>query len=1344
MDPITRLGRYIAMDRRQALSTGSVLSDRSRGTLLFADIAGFTPLTEALAATLGPRRGAEEITSLVNRVYEALVAEVHRYRGSVNCFIGDAVITFYEDDVGPRAVASALQMQRAMAAFDAVEIPGGETVSLGLKTSITSGPIRRFLVGDPKIRLIDVLAGKTLDRLADVEHAANPGEVLATADIVASLPSGLTAAPHGDGLVVIGGDPGEIPPAPWPSSWAKNLTAESLRPFLLRRAYDRILSDQGEFLAELRPVVSLFLHFEGIDYDDDQDAGEKLDRVAQWAQRVVARYSGHIPLITTGDKGSHLYAVFGALDAHEDDAQRAIAAALEIGEPPRELDFLENVRIGIASGRARVGAYGGTQRRAYGALGERVTVAARLMQAAPPGEIRCIGEIADACAERWSFEELGEISVKGVREPFAVFRPTGSAHRRTAEAHDAPLGRARERETLAELLAAVADGRRRVLLVEGEPGIGKSVLVGELLRISRAEGGRPLVGAADSMEQHTPYRAWREILEELFEIAEEPDAAARREIVARAVASLPPAYRGRLPLLDDILELGHVESEATRRLDPEMRRGGLTDLVAALLRSAAREAPLILVLEDAHWLDGLSWELAASLARDLADEAVLLVLTHRALEEPIPAPMSALSGMERVRRLRLEALPADEALAVAARRLGIDATSIPAEIAPLLDERAQGNPFYLQALVSTLRDRGWIEIRSGRCVISDDIETLRSGVPETIEGVVLSRLDRVSPGAQLTARVASVIGRSFLTRTLDHVYPQALEAGTLAGQLGELEQHRLTQLEASEPEERHAFEHAITQQVAYGTLLFEQRRGLHREVVRWYEEEYRDALAPYYPLLATHCRAAEELEAEARYCRLAGDQAAQRYANAEAARYYSRAIELHDGARGDGTLLRELLEARARTLALLGRVELERDDLERLQGLAADAGDPRAAASVLLGWSDFHRRAGSFQEAERAANEALAMVQDSEDGRLIARALGSLGSALEGQGKFEPARERVEEALTRHRALGDEEGEAVSEKTLGVIHARLGRFSVAMERFERAREVFRSIEDGKGEADILGNLGALEYYLGHYERSIAHTERARQLFTEMGFRVGSAKCLMNLGTCWCALGDFERGLARHNEAMALYGLLEDTNGFADCLSNLGIAHEALGAGGSPELTLDPVGENDHLTEAIESSEQARALYRQIGNARGTLTTQFNLGSAHLCLGDLDAAGDHLRAALETAREMQMQRLEMRCLSALARRARVAGDLKEAEALSGEALTLLEEQKIPEGDEVHFTHYRILLDVGRREEALPLLALARQSVVERSEAIEDDAVREGFLRAHGAILRAWEEENAATG
>jgi CheY-like chemotaxis protein len=421
------IGIYLPMDRRHALVRGETLPDRGTGAVLFADISGFTPITAAFSQELGHSRGAEETTRLINQIFNALVAELHRFGGSVIGFSGDAITCWIDQDDGLRAAACGVAMQKALEGLQTVVSPVEKEIQAGIKVVVAAGPVRRFLAGDPENHWLEVLAGKTLNVLALAEKQANQGEVLVDSAIAGRHPTHIqvagwrTDAKTGQRFAIIGGISG-VSPQPWPDLPEGALSLETCRPWLHPIVYRQVIGSSRQFLSELRPAATLFLQFRGVDYDGDEKAGHRLDAYIRWVQAVISDQEGAIVQITFGDKGSYLQAAFGAPLAHTDDAARAVRAALTLFATPVEFGYITGVQIGVTFGEMRSGAYGGSSRRTYGVMGNRTNLAARFMEVAELG-ILCDQTIYDAARGAITFEELPPIRVKGRGEAFSVYRP---------------------------------------------------------------------------------------------------------------------------------------------------------------------------------------------------------------------------------------------------------------------------------------------------------------------------------------------------------------------------------------------------------------------------------------------------------------------------------------------------------------------------------------------------------------------------------------------------------------------------------------------------------------------------------------------------------------------------------------------------------------------------------------------------------------------------------------------------------------------------------------------------------------------------------------------------------
>ncbi|MBC7679113.1 MAG: hypothetical protein H7233_08995, partial [Pseudorhodobacter sp.] len=551
---------YLPMDRRHALLAGATLPAEVTGSALDADLSGFTALTEALAAQLGEQRGAEELARRLNVLYDALLTVVHDFHGTVLGFAGDAFSCWFDGDDGRRAVTCGLALQRCM--DRTAPVVAGDLPPPRPKVAVAPGSTRRFLVGDPSVQLLEGLAGALVDELAAVAHDALPGEVVLAGSARTALPGART----GERGVLLGLDV-PAPPDPWPAlpDGAESLGA--VRPWLLGQVFTRVAAGEGGFVADLRPATALFLRMSGIDYEHDPAAEERLDAFVRQVQAVLHEFGGTLVQLTIGDKGSYLYAAFGAPVAHEDEPVRALLAALDLRPLGGDGGIVEPVSIGATHARLRAGSYGGRQRRTYGVLGDAVNLAARLMQAAQPGEVLVTQEPRGRAGAGFSWQDHVHLQVKGKVAAVPVASLVGALAvvprpRREQDDGEAPLiGRAVELQVLQPGLDRARHGADSVVSVVAEAGMGKTRLVAELVTQARLVGHRAVLAECPSYGATTGYQVWRPVWHALLGV---PQGGPEGTYLADVAARLGPELAPRLPVLAPLLAEPVEDNELTR------------------------------------------------------------------------------------------------------------------------------------------------------------------------------------------------------------------------------------------------------------------------------------------------------------------------------------------------------------------------------------------------------------------------------------------------------------------------------------------------------------------------------------------------------------------------------------------------------------------------------------------------------------------------------------------------------------------------------------------------------------------------------------------------------------
>jgi class 3 adenylate cyclase/tetratricopeptide (TPR) repeat protein len=921
------------MDRRRELAGLGTLPATSTGAALFADISGFTHLTEILSRNLGPRRGAEQLSRLLNQVFGPTTTAIHEHGGSVISFGGDSVISWFAGDDGFQATAAALRLRSFIQVFRDQEA-GGPAGDIDIKVAVVHGASRRVRVGRPEHAYMDLLAGEVVESLSSEAMLLQPGEVAVSREVAEALGSRAelrTVSSDGRVRYLVDALVSEPDRVIAIDDYA--IDEAVARQWLLPDVHERIEQRLQGLLAELRDVVAVFVGFEGIDHVNDDDAGAALDACVSWAQDVLAKYEGVVLQTLIDDKGCHLYAVFGASVSHEDEARRAVIAALELTEPSRESGVTTPVRVGIAKGMVYVGSYGGPNRMTFGAHGPVVSLAARIMQQTPSGMVYVAEEIATEPSSRVEFSVIGRTEFKGVDRAVTIYRatavdrhgPSGTS-RRLSEG--GLVGRDTERGIVAARLAQLHAGRGGTILIEGTAGIGKSRLLREFVEQAELLGTTVITASGEEIEQATAFYAWRSVLRQLFG---GDGIEAEGELLEFVDGD--PWLEERKGLLDTMVSIGAEDSDLIAGMDPELRGENTLRVITEIIRGAPRAAaPFVIVIDDGHWVDSASWAMAERAVRELP--SLLLVVATRPFGEgsgrDAPDEYQRLLESEHTEHVVLSELEPADVMQLVENCLGV--RSVPGPVIEMIIEQAEGHPYFSEEIAFALRDAGLLVIDNGESRLAPNVQDLRDvDFPNTVQDIIIGRFDRLSARQRSILKVASVIGREFSVETLVEIYPAALDESEAIESLQTLVVLDLVR-EVTLDRSRYRFRHAITRDIAYGLLLFSQKSELHRAVAASLERSHVDDLDAMATTLAYHWRNSLSADSESSdvekaldYLGRAGRTSLRNFAHREAIGFLTDAIDL---ATPDGGDAGSSLEVPARTLA-----RLEQDLAEAYLGM---------------------------------------------------------------------------------------------------------------------------------------------------------------------------------------------------------------------------------------------------------------------------------------------------------------------------------------------------------------------------------------------------------------------------
>lgn len=872
-------------------------AENYQAAVLFVDISGFTALTEQFAAS-GPS-GAEDISAVLNKFYGQWINIIKSYGGDIIKFAGDGLLVIWE--YSDLKKATLLAAQTALEARKELENFRAGNRTLSTRIALGAGQIALTGLGGVFNRWEMVITGEALDQIVAVQKNLQPGQIIVSREAWKYLKNQAVGLSAQDENMLLNGINSQVPKEAARVFELKENSIPALRSYIPGAIARRIDAGQSDWLAELRRITSLFINIPEMTRGADPEAAQKL---AQILQSSIYRYEGSVNKIAVDEKGVSVLAAFGLPPfSHEDDPLRGILAAQDIKKSISELG-LANF-IGIATGRVFCGVIGNDNRREYTINGDAVNLSARLMYAAgnnmilPNGEtatILCDSATYESAKSRVDFISIEPIAVRGKAQPVAVFVPKTRHTKGSGQVSLTDMiGRETERFALAEALRALITKEGRIVVIEGEAGLGKSRLVDEIFRQAEAMHINVLLGLSEAIEQNTPYHVWKNIASRIFGL-NDLDSIPEQKLTFEKMIEENRELKEYAPLLSAILPFALPDNEITKDISGDARASAMQQLIADRLSRIANETPTVLIIEDVHWLDSSSWALLSLVAQRVSP--LLIVITNRPMGSNAPLEYTHLRNKPTARYLDLIPLGDLDIETLLCRRLNVE--KLPDELIRFIKNKAEGHPFYSEELAYALRDGGFIEIKNKECRITSSAGTLDDlNLPGSLEGVITSRIDKMPPEHQLTLKVASVIGRVFAVQELSAIYPIKTELAALPEYLSNLERQELTILDTPDPDTSYLFKHIITQEVAYNLLLFSQRRSLHRAIAEWYEGSFMRDLVTYYPVLAHHWKQADVPQKAIEYLEKSGEMAYRNGAYKEAIQFFTQAIEKAEALKGE-------------------------------------------------------------------------------------------------------------------------------------------------------------------------------------------------------------------------------------------------------------------------------------------------------------------------------------------------------------------------------------------------------------------------------------------------------------
>ncbi len=787
---------------------------------------------------------------------------------------------------------------------------------------------------------------------------------------------------------------------------------------------------------ERKTITALFADLKGstalIEGLDPEEAQAIIDPALQLMMDAVHQYEGYVAQAL----GDGIFALFGAPLAHEDHPQRALYAALRMQEEMRRYaDSLRAkgyppllMRVGVNTGEVVLRSIHKDDLHAdYVPVGHSTNLAARMEQLAPPGSILVTAYTHRLTDGYFAFKDLGPTQIKGVEGPLNIYEVLGAGPLRTRLQIAARrgltrfVGRHSEMEQLQRALEQAKAGHGQIVGTMGEPGLGKSRLFYEF-KLFSLNGCLVLEAYSVSHGKASAYLPVIELLKSYFRIESQDDERTRREKVGGKVLMLDRSLEDTLPYLFALLSIEEQPSPL-QQMDPQIRRRRTFDAIKKLLLRESLNQTLILIFEDLHWIDGETQGFLDALSESVASAKILLLTNYR------PEYRHEWGQKTYYTQLRLAPFGKEEAeeflevllgesprpVGERARVRGIENNLQP--LKQLILDKTQGTPFFMEEVVQALVEDGTLTGAPGQYQLTQHgsaQHVLTLHIPTTVQAVLTARIDRLAPNEKALLQQLSVIGREFPLSLVRCVVPQSEDE--LYRLLASLQHKEFLYEQPAFPESEYIFKHALTQDVAYNSVLIERRKVLHEQTAQAIEQLYHDQLEEHYDDLAHHYQHSGNTAKAIHYLHLAGQQTVQRSAHAEAAVRLTSALELLDTVpettdrmRTELTLLISLSAALQTTRGFTAP-EME-PIYRRSQKLGQQVGDTWQLFSAINGLRRLHYVRGELQTAHTLAEQLLSLARASQDPSLLVMAHQALGAALLTLGELTTAGDHFEKGI---------------------------------------------------------------------------------------------------------------------------------------------------------------------------------------------------------------------------------------------------------------------------------------------------------------------------------------------
>ncbi len=1272
---------------------------------IFVDLSGFTPLTESLMRA--GSRGAEQLSIILNDVFGPLVSLMYARGGFIPYFAGDAftaVIPADHEDVAVEDVIYTALMAREMFSRRAFQF---SNFTISVKFGLSYGMVEWGIVG-VKDHHSFYFRGAAIDDCATCQTYAGGQEIVVDNCIREKLLKEVFP------LESIGNNcykVGEVK-----TIKDRKITPLKLQPLekkIVKQFLPRPIVDyKGE--GEFRTVISVFLSFEGINthFQMNAFASEILEKIND--------FSGYFKEIDFGDKGGVIVGFFGAPVSFENNIARALEFVLALSDALVPLQQTTDLRFkgGITVGTAYTGIVGGEQRCQYACVGNRVNLAARLMTYSNWGEVLVDEGIQKS--RYFKFSHKGDIKYKGIKGNVPTFKLLGRDFENRPTFQGLLVERDKEIEQLLKFTDPVFEGEcAGVAYIYGEAGVGKSRLTYELrkrLLLQYSEltwhicqtdqilrkpfnpfiyflknyFGQASGGAFSNSRDHFEKR-FRLLQEELRDIDHPQAENVRKELVRTK------------PILTALIGLVTTNS-LWEQLDAKGRYQNTMAAILNLIIAESLISPVVLELEDVHWIDENSIELLNEFARQMSRFPILLLVTSRYNDEgekPIIIPEPVLSSYQLpTLEINLSALQPETVRAFAETTLK---GKISDEFFDLLLRTTNSNPFYLEQVLEYFMENNLLDKKDGEWTIQDQNVKLSN----SINAILTARIDRLSTLVRETVKAAAVIGREFEIPVLSEVMKNQEDflrekggADTVALLREQVKSAEQGQIWLAMNELRYIFRNSLLREAVYSMQLRTRLQQLHQLIAESIEKLYQDTIEQRYFDLAFHYEQAGVFDKTCEYLRKAADHARKNFQNQQALDYYERLLKKL-GRQNDTIDEITTYLKKGKVLELIGKWEECETTFDKALQLAKKSRDVLMLGRTNNSLGHVLMLKGEYPKAMTYLQVAAGLFESVEDDMGIARVSGDIGNLYFRQGNYDQAKEYFEKSIDLGYTRSGAVDSAQIVANLGLTHMNKGNYDEGI-RVQRVQlDIAKLRNDKQGMATLYTNMGIVYFEKGDYDEALNSYKKGLALSEELGNKLLTSIAIGCIGSVYERKGDYEVAMKHFQKDLEICEELGDKQGTAIALGLIG---ELLSIEGK-------------FFKAIEYLQKNLMLCEELGYQKGIAKAVNTLGDVFFFTQQYDRSLEYYNRAIEVTRKIN-NRLVLG--SSLVEKGTVLltmGKKEEAKSISTEAIEIANELGNPDLlFEARLLITRLELADGKTEEtASDLLNLLETTLTTDQEA-----------------------------